>query len=325
MSPNSNRGKYCTPAQRIAISCIVLVWITLPLVLPDYALYRISQAGVFALAIVGLNLLIGLSGQLSVGHSAFFALGAYVVALTCGEYGQYAYLSLLAAGVFCFIAGFVFGWLALRLGNMHLLLATWGLALALPQLLKSSHLEPWTGGVSGIYLEKPGTPLGLPLSSDQWWHYVTLIVLLLMLPAAFGLANGRIGRALRSIRDHPLAAASMGVNIRLYKSMIFGVSALYAGVAGGLAGLLSDFVGPGTYDIFFAMLLLVGAVVSGLGGIWTALFGGLLIEFLPDAASVVTGNRLFPGMAYGLILISMIYLMPRGLAGALEKWRQPPR
>ena len=92
-----------------------------------------------------------------------------------------------------------------------------------------------------------------------------------------------------------------------------------------MAGLLSDFVGPGTYDIFFAMLLLVGAVVSGLGGIWTALFGGLLIEFLPDAASVVTGNKLHPGMAYGLILIAMIYLMPRGLAGAFEKWRHGTR
>ena len=218
MSAHSNRPKYRTPAPRIAILCIVLIWIALPLVLPDYTLYRISQAGVFALAIVGLNLLIGQSGQLSVGHSAFFALGAYVVALTCGEHGQYAYLSLLAAGVFCFVAGFTFGWSTLRLGNMLLLLATWGLALALPQLLKSSHLEPWTGGVSGIYLEKPGTPFGLPLSSDQWWHYVTLMVLLLMLPAAFGLANGRIGRALRSIRDHPQAAASMGVNVRLYTS-----------------------------------------------------------------------------------------------------------
>ena len=144
MSANSNRAKYRTPAPRIAILCIVLIWIALPLVLPDYTLYRISQAGVFALAIVGLNLLIGQSGQLSVGHSAFFALGAYVVALTSGEHGQYAYLSLLAAGVFCFVAGFAFGWSTLRLGNMLLLLATWGLALALPQLLKSSHLEGLT-------------------------------------------------------------------------------------------------------------------------------------------------------------------------------------
>ncbi len=303
---------------------IILLWIALPFLLADYSLYRISQAGVFALAIVGLNLLIGLSGQLSIGHSAFFALGAYVAAITCGDQGQFAYISLFAAGLCCLAVGFAFGWSVLRLGNMHLLLATWGLALALPQVLKSSHLEQWTGGVSGIYLEKPDTPFGLPLSSDAWWHYVTLLVLIVMLWAAYGLAKGRIGRALKSIRDNPQAAASMGINVRLYKATIFGISALYAGVAGALAGLLSDFVGPGTYDIFFAMLLLVGAVVSGLGGIWTALLGGLLIEFMPDIATAAIGSRSFPGIAYGVILIAMIYLMPRGLAGALENWRHKP-
>jgi branched-chain amino acid transport system permease protein len=308
---------------RIAVTCLIALWTLLPFLLADYTLYRVSQAGVYTLAIVGLNLLIGQSGQLSIGHSAFFALGAYVTALSMGEHGQYAYLSLPLAGVCCFVAGFLFGWPALRLSSVHLLLATWGLALALPQLLKSSHLEHWTGGSEGIYLEKPDTPFGLPLSSDQWWHYVTLFVLMLMLPAAYGLVRGRIGRALRSIRDNPQVAATMGINVPVYKALIFGVSALYAGVAGGLAGLLSDFVAPGTYDIFFAMLLLVGAVVSGLGGIWTAILGGLMIEFLPDLAGAATGGgKLSPGLVYGLILIGMIYLMPQGLAGALEKWRR---
>lgn len=308
-------------AERIAVVCAVVIWMALPLVLVDYSLYRVSQAGVFAIAIVGLNLLIGLSGQLSIGHSAFFALGAYITALTMGEGGQYAYLSLPLAGLGCFIVGFLFGWPALRLGTVHLLLATWGLAMALPQLLKSSHLEKWTGGTMGIYLEKPDTPFGLPLSNDQWWHYVTLIVLCLMMVAAHGIASGRIGRALRSVRDNPQAAATMGINVPLYKSLIFGVSALYAGVAGGLAGLLSDFVGPGTYDIFFAMLLLVAAVISGLGGIWTALLGGLMIEFLPDVSGAFTSGKLSPLLVYGLIVIVFIYLMPQGLAGVWQKWR----
>ncbi len=304
---------------RHAVILLVAIWLLLPVVLVDYSLYRVSQAGVYALAIVGLNLLVGQSGQLSIGHSAFFALGAYITALAGGNDGQFVYLALPLAGLGCFVVGFLFGLPALRLSNMHLLLATWGLALALPQLLKSSYLEPWTGGVSGIYLEKPGAPFGLPLSDDQWWHYVTLAALIIMLPAARGLVDGRIGRALRSIRDNPQAAAAMGINVPLYKAGIFGVSALYAGVAGGLAGLLSDFVGPGTYDIFFAMLLLVGAVVSGLAGIWTALLGGLLIEFLPDISAGLSGNRFFPGIAYGLMLILMIYLMPQGLAGLLSR------
>jgi branched-chain amino acid transport system permease protein len=324
MSLNEKPSNRFWTAERAAVAGVIVIWLALPLVLADYTLYRVSQAGVFALAIVGLNLLIGQSGQLSIGHSAFFALGAYITALTMGEGGQYAYLSLPFAGVCCFIAGFLFGWPAMRLSNVHLLLATWGLALALPQLMKSSHLEKWTGGTMGIYLEKPDTPFGLPLSSDQWWHYVTLVVLCLLLPAAHGIARGRVGRALRSIRDHPQAAAGMGINVPLYKATIFGVSALYAGVAGGLAGLLSDFVAPGTYDIFFAMLLLVGAVVSGLGGIWTALLGGLMIEFLPDVSGALTSGKLSPVLVYGLILIAMIYLLPQGLAGAWQKWRQRP-
>lgn len=309
----------------MVVTFVIVIWIALPLVLVDYNLYRISQAGVFAIAIVGLNLLVGLSGQLSIGHSAFFALGAYITALTMGESGQYAYLSLPLAGLGCFIVGFLFGWPALRLGSVHLLLATWGLAMALPQLLKSSYLEEWTGGTMGIYLEKPDTPFGLPLSNDQWWHYVTFFVLCLMMVGAQGIASGRIGRALRSVRDNPQAAASMGINVPLYKSLIFGVSALYAGVAGGLAGLLSDFVGPGTYDIFFAMLLLVAAVVSGLGGIWTALLGGLMIEFLPDLSGTFTTGKMSPVLVYGLIVIVIIYVMPQGLAGALQKWRQRAR
>jgi branched-chain amino acid transport system permease protein len=309
-------------ANRIAIVSVVAVWLLLPFVLVDYTLYRVSQAGVYTIAIVGLNLLIGQSGQLSIGHSAFFALGAYVTALSMGELGEYTYLALPLAGVCCFVAGFLFGWPAMRLSNVHLLLATWGLAIALPQLLKSSHLERWTGGSEGLYLTKPDPPFGLPFSGDQWWHYITLIVMLVLLPAAQGLARGRVGRALRSIRDNPQAAMVMGINVPLYKALIFGVSALYAGVAGGLAGLLSDFVAPGTYDIFFAMLLLVGAVVSGLGGIWTAILGGLMIEFLPDVAGIATPGRLSPALVYGLILIGMIYLMPQGFAGMLTAWKR---
>lgn len=317
--PVANSG---ISSDRLAIALIVLTWLALPLVLADYTLYRITQAGVFGIALVGLNLLIGQSGQLSIGHSAFFALGAYVTALASNDGGISVYLALPLAGLVCFIVGFLFGWPALRLGSMHLLLATWGLAIATPQLLRSSYLEDWTGGVGGIYLDRPDTPFGLPFSSDQWWHLVTLIVILLMFPAARNLVDGRAGRALRSIRDHPQAAAASGINVALYKTLIFGVSALYAGIAGGLTGLLTDFVAPDTYGVFFAMILLAGAVCGGLGGIWTALFGGLLIEFLPDVAAYASAEVAFPAAAYGVILILMIHVLPGGLAGWLRRRRR---
>jgi branched-chain amino acid transport system permease protein len=308
-------------SNRLVITVIVLLWLALPFVLVDYTLYRITQAGVFAIAIVGMNLLIGLSGQLSIGHSAFFALGAYATALASNDAGMSVYLALPLAGLVCFVCGFLFGWPALRLGSIHLLLATWALAIATPQLLRSSYLERWTGGGSGIYLERPDVPFDLPISSDQWWHLVTLVVVLILFPIARNLADSRTGRALRSIRDHPQAAIATGINLSLYKTLVFGVSALYVGVAGGMMGLLTDFVAPDTYGVFFAMLLLVGAVTSGLGGIWTALFGGLMIEFLPDVAAFATTDVAFPAAAYGALLIIMIYFMPSGLAGLLQRWR----
>jgi len=311
--------KYASNHHRPAVALIAVVWLILPLILSDYTLYRFTQAGVFGLAIVGLNLLIGASGQLSIGHSAFFALGAYITAWFGMEAGWSVYLALLVAGAGCFVAGFLFGWPALRLGSAHLLLATWGLAVALPQLLRSSYLEPWTGGVSGIYLERPDPPFGLPISIDVWWHLVVLVVLLVMLTLARNLLDSRTGRALRALRDHPEAAAASGVNIPLFKTTIFGVSALYAGLAGGLTGLLTDFVAPDTYGVFFAMILLACAVISGLAGIWTALFGGLLIEFLPDVAALAAAEVAFPAAAYGALLIVMVYVLPDGLAGLLSR------
>ena len=308
-------------SNRLGVTVIVLVWLALPFVLVDYTLYRITQAGVFAIAIVGMNLLIGLSGQLSIGHSAFFALGAYATALASNDDGMSVYLALPLAGLICFVCGFLFGWPALRLGSIHLLLATWGLAIATPQLLRCSYLEQWTGGVSGIYLERPDVPFDLPISSDQWWHLVTLVAVMILFPIAQNLINSRTGRALRSIRDHPQAATATGINIPLYKTLIFGVSAFYAGIAGGMTGLLTDFIAPDTYGVFFAMILLAGAVTSGLNGIWTALLGGLLIEFLPDVAAFATTEIGFPAAAYGGLLIIMIYFMPSGLSGLLQRWR----
>ena len=312
-------------SDRTVIVLVMVVWLILPMIMVDYTLYRVTQAGVFAIALVGMNLLIGQSGQLSIGHSAFFALGAYATALASNDGGLSVYLAVPFAGVVCFGFGFLFGWPALRLGSIHLLLATWGLAIATPQFLRSSYLEQWTGGVSGVYLDRPGTPFDLPISDDQWWHLVTLVALLIMLPMARNLVNSRTGRALRSIRDHPQAAAAAGINLSLYKTLIFGVSAFYAGIAGGLTGLLTDFVAPDTYGVFFAMILLAGAVVAGLGGIWTALFGGLLIEFLPDVAAYATTEVAFPAAAYGLILIFMIYVMPDGLAGLTRRLKTRER
>lgn len=281
-----------------------------------YTLHRFTLAGVFAIAICGLNLLTGLSGQLSIGHGAFYAVGAYTAAIGMRDLGLDAYVCVPLGGMIAFAAGFLIGLPVVRFGLIHLALATWGLALALPQLLKSSLLSRWTGGVQGLYLDRPGVPAGLPLSEDQWWFAVVLAVLALALWSLRNVRDSRSGRALQALAEQPLAAQVMGVDLVRARAIAFGASGAYAGVAGALGALLTDFVGPDTYGSWFSIELLIGAVVGGLYSAWGALFGGLLMKFLPDFARSATGLLIFP--AHGLLLIAMVWFLPRGLAGLLE-------
>jgi branched-chain amino acid transport system permease protein len=304
--------------RRAAITVIAAVAFGMTFVLEGYELYRFTLAGAYAMAILGINLLTGLSGQFSIGHSAFFAIGAYVTALTLQDTTLGPYIGLALAGVVSFVAGFLFGWPALRLSMVHLALTTWGLALAVPQLLKSRYLAPLTGGVQGVYLDRPPAPFGIPLSDDQWWHLVLLTTLFVMIGLAGNLMHSRTGRALIAIRDNEIAAAPMGIDVAVYKTVIFGVSAALAGIAGGFVALLTDFVAPDSYTFMFGAMLLIGAVAGGLHSVWGAVFGGLFVQFLPDVSTAASTLLAVP--AQGLILLGLIYLLPTGLAGTVTRW-----
>ncbi len=306
---------------RVQTALGLLIALTLPFVLEDYDLYRFTDAIVFAIAILGLNLLTGISGQFSIGHSAFFAIGAYTVAMLTTEWGMSPYLALPFSAVSGFVFGFLFGWPALRFSTVHLALATWGLALVVPRILKAPPFDQFTGGVQGIYLDRPGAPFGLPLSDDQWWYLVSLLIVVLAAFLIGNLMQGRIGRALRALRDHPDAAKTMGINVALFRTTAFGVSGAAAGLAGGLAGLLADFVAPDTYTIFLGIALLIGAVAGGIDTLRGAFVGGLIVEFLPDAAGAISKTVSFP--VYGLLLIALVMLMPHGVVPGLDRlWQR---
>jgi branched-chain amino acid transport system permease protein len=225
-------------------------------------------------------------------------------------------LTLPAAGAACLVVGFLFGLPALRLEGLYLALATFALAVATPQILKFSALEEWTGGVQGITILKPDAPFGLPLSQDQWLYYFTLAVSLVLFWAASNLVHSRSGRALMAIRDNPLAAKSMGVDTALYKSLAFGVSALYTGVAGALGAIVIQFVAPDSFTFFLAVSFFVGLVVGGVGWIPGAVFGGLFILFVPNWAEHISKGLAWA--VYGIILILLIYVMPSGAAGLVR-------
>src|SRR5436189_5611350 len=204
---------------------LVVLACALPFIVSNYRTFQLTLVLVYAIALLGLNVLTGYNGQISLGHGAFYALGAYSTAILIDHWNVPYPLTIIAAGVLCLVAGFLFGIPALRLEGMYLALATFALALAIPQILK--YFEHWTGGSHGIVLSKPDAPAGLKLSSDQWLYFVTLVVLLVLFVLARNLLAGRTGRAILAIRDNPIAAQAMGVNTALYKSLTFGVSAAY--------------------------------------------------------------------------------------------------
>jgi branched-chain amino acid transport system permease protein len=298
----------------IGVAAAVAVAMALPLFLSNFRLFQFTMVGVYAIALLGLNMLTGYNGQISLGHGAFFALGAYTTAIMIDRWNVPYPLTIVAAGVLCLVVGFLFGIPALRLEGLYLALATFALALAVPQILK--YFEHWTGGSQGIVLSKPDAPWGLKLSPDQWLYFLTLGVLVALFVLARNLLAGRTGRAIVAIRDNPIAAQAMGVNTSLYKSLTFGVSAGYTGVAGGLSALAIAFVAPDSFDVFRSITFLVGIVVGGLASISGALFGALFIQFVPNWAQDI--SKAAPWAIYGVFLILFMYVMPFGIAGAVR-------
>jgi branched-chain amino acid transport system permease protein len=301
-------------ARIVLVLAAIVAACLLPLVLSNFRLFQFTQVYIYAIALLGLNMLTGYNGQISLGHGAFYAIGAYTGAIMMDQWGIDYGWTLPVAAVTCFVAGFLFGLPALRLEGLYLALATFSLALAAPQILK--YFEHWTGGSMGLVLSKPNAPLGLPLNPDQWLYLVTLATMLLLFWLAHNLLGGRIGRALVSIRDNHIAAQAMGVNTALYKSLTFGVSAAYTGVAGALSAVAIAYVSPDSFSLVLSINLLIGLVIGGLGSIQGAIWGALFIQFIPNLAQDI--SKAAPGAIFGVFLILFTYFMPHGIAGAVR-------
>jgi branched-chain amino acid transport system permease protein len=288
--------------------------IALPFLLTNFRLFQFTQVYIYAIAILGLNMLTGYNGQFSLGHGAFYAIGAYVSAIMMDRWSIPYGWTIPVAGALCLVVGFLFGLPALRLEGLYLALATFSLALAVPQILK--YFEHWTGGSQGIVLTKPTAPFGLRLSPDQWLYFVTLAVLVLLFWMGANLLRGRVGRAIVAIRDNHIAAEAMGVNTSLYKSLVFGVSAAYTGVAGALSASVIAYVAPDSFNVFLSVTLLIGSVIGGLASISGAIFGALFIQFVPNWAQDI--SKAAPWAIFGVFLILFMYVMPFGIAGAIR-------
>ena len=299
--------------QFVGLAVLLALAIALPFLVSNYRVFQLNMVLVYAIVLLGLNILTGFNGQISLGHGAFYAIGAYVAAILMDHFAWPYWTTLPVAGVVCFAFGFLFGLPALRLRGHYLALATFALAVAMPQLLKYKQVEQWTGGVQGIVIVKPDAPFGLKITPDQWLYLFTLAILVVMFVVGWNLLRGRTGRAIVAIRDHPMAAEAMGVNIALYKTLTFGVSALYTGVAGALGAIVVQFVAPDSFTAGLSINFLVGIVIGGVGSISGAFYGALFIQFVPNFADQI--SKAAPWAIYGVFLLAFVYLMPGGVAG----------
>ena len=317
--PPATPGAALSRQQLAGLALLLVIACALPFLLGNYRVFQLTLALAWAIAVLGLNMLTGYNGQISLGHGAFIAIGAYTAAILMDKANMPYWATIPIAGLVCFVAGFLFGLPALRLEGLYLALATFALGVAMPQILKYKAFEHWTGGAMGVVIIKPDPPDGVPLTQDQWLYFFTLAWVIVLFFAGWNLLRGRVGRALIAIRDQPTAAKAMGVNTAMYKSLTFGVSALYTGIAGALSAIAVQFASPDSFSIFLSLTLLVGVVVGGLASISGAIYGALFIQFIPNIADQI--SKAAPWAIYGVFLIGLMYLMPTGVAGLVRLLR----
>jgi branched-chain amino acid transport system permease protein len=340
----------------LPLACFVLLAAVvgvLPTFISDFRAQQLAYVAIYLTAILGLNILTGYTGQISLGHGAFMAIGGYTTAILMSE-GQRDVLPLLDSGmkdvwtipiaaVVAGVAGFLFGIPALRLSGLYLALATFAVAVATPAVIKK--FEHFTGGGPGINLF--GTPeltasvtpvriLGVELDYNNWLYALSWTVALIAYVAVWLILRGRTGRAFRAVRDSETAAVSSGVSLARYKTLAFAVSAAFAGAAGALFTVATTFVNPDTFPIALSINLLVGVVVGGLGSLSGLIAGAVLIVFLPiwaqDANTVIpdwlpflggldTNSPGAPAVVFGVVLILLMFVLPTGFGGLLHRFQ----
>jgi branched-chain amino acid transport system permease protein len=307
-----------------ALAVVAVAALSVPFGFPPFRVSQFTLALAYAVAALGLNLLVGYTGQISLGHGAFFAVGAYSTAVLMSKTGLPDLAAIPLAGALAFAAGLLLGIPALRLRGHYLALVTLGVAVATPQLIK--RFDGLTGGTQGLSAGSPAPPAWLGLAQDQYLYLVALVVAALAFVMAANLVRGRVGRALVAIRSGEISARATGVNLTTFKLRTFALSAMLAGIGGALYTFVVGFVAPESFTIAVSFVFLAAIVVGGLGTIAGALFGALFIQFVPVYTSDI--NEALAGVLYGGVLILFMYVLPGGVVGLghrLFGWITKPR
>jgi branched-chain amino acid transport system permease protein len=315
----------------------------LPRFTGEFRLGQFTYVAIYFIALLGLNILTGYNGQISLGHAAFMAIGGYTATVlilgrkgfelagqqasgVIPDHGMRAIWTIPLAGLVTGVIGYLFGLPALRLAGVSLALATFAVAVSMPQIAK--RFEHLTGGGGGLSLPLPQAPFGWNISPPHWLYYEAWVTAGILFVVAWLLVRGRVGRAWRAIRDGEIAAVSSGVSPAVYKTLAFGISAAYAGVAGALFAIQTAYINPDTFPVTLSILLLASVVIGGLSSLSGVIFGALVLEFLPIYAQSPPVVHLdFAKQAgpvvFGVVLMIIVFLVPGGAAGLLRRITRP--
>lgn len=288
---------------------LALVIIILPFFVKNRYYYIVLNViGLNAIVVVGLNLLIGFAGQISLGHAAFYGLGSYFSGILTVNYGFPLWPAMAAGMLATGAVAFLIGYPALKLKGHYLVMATLGFAIIINILM--GQLGQFTGGHDGL-TGIPALAIGnLTFDSDLKNFYLIWTFVFFCMLAARNLLNSRVGRALRAIHGSELAANSLGVNTSSYKVKVFVLSAVYASIAGSLYAHYITFISPGTYNFYYSIQVVTMVIVGGMGSLWGSLFGAGILTVISEALHVA---KQFHVIAYGVFLCLVLIFLPEGI------------
>jgi branched-chain amino acid transport system permease protein len=317
----------------VAVVAVILVaYAFAPRLVSDFHSRDLAEAGIFFIAIVGLNLLTGYTGQISLGHGALMAVGGYTTAaLMVHEHWRDVW-TIPLAGLTAGFVGFLIGLPALRLSGLYLAMATFAFAVAMPSLLRK--FSGLTGGGQGLRMLEDAplqitglsgtvTIFGHSMTQNHFLYYLAWGIGLVGFLIAWLLVRSGVGRTFRAVRDSEVAATSAGINLAWTKTFAFAISGVYAGVAGGLLATQNQIVNPLTFTFLLSIVLLVGTVVGGLGSLPGMVVGAFFVEYLPDLSTHVSTAPGVPDFVYGAAIIVVMILLPTGVGGLLKRVARP--
>ncbi|WGF89745.1 branched-chain amino acid ABC transporter permease [Marinivivus vitaminiproducens] len=292
---------------------VLALLVAAPGFLNSYHIHVLTLILIYVPCALGQNLITGNSGQLSMGHAAFFGLGAYVVAILTVHYGWPAFPALVMAAAAAGVVGLMIGLPAIRISGDYLFLVTIGVNLVFLDVVTQ-----WisvTGGTAGI----PGLPmpsfLGIQVRTKAEYFYMALVVALLCLGLTLAITKARFGKMIEAVRDDPIAAASCGVSLTLVRVSVFVIGAAMAGLAGGVLAFFIGFVGPSDFNVQQSLLIFEMAILGGLGSVWGSIVGAALLVGLPEMLRFLQPYRL--GLL-GLVMILLMIYRPQGLLGSVK-------